>query len=326
MERENPSPAHPLATVVVVGEALVDRVERPGKPVLEHPGGSPANVALTLGRLGHRVHLLTRLGDDERGRSVTEHLSASGVRLLDGSLVSGPTSTALARIGADGAACYDFDLHWELPDPLPPLPPQTLCLHTGSVAALLEPGAAQVLALCRDAGASASISYDPNVRPVLLGPASQMRPQVEALVVLTDVVKLSDEDAGWLSPDDDPELLAAGWLVAGSQHRGPAVVVLTLGADGAVGFCRNGRVEVAPLPVEVADTVGAGDSFSGALIDALAAHGLLGADRRTALRDIDLPTLHDVVALAVAVAAVTVSRPGADPPTRAGLAAQRSGS
>jgi len=324
VESERPHAAEPRVCVVVVGEALVDQVERPGEPVVEHPGGSPANVALTLGRLGHDVHLLTRLGDDERGQDVTRHLDASGVRLLAGSLVTGRTSTALARIGADGAAQYEFDLHWELPDPVPPLPAHALCLHTGSVAALLEPGAAQVVSISQDAGAGATISYDPNIRPVLLGPAAQVRPQVEALVALADVVKLSDEDACWLSPADDPEQLAAGWLVPGSQPRGPAVVVLTRGSAGAVAFCSNGRVEVAPLPVTVSDTVGAGDSFSGALIDALATHGLLGADRRAALRAIDLPTLQDVVTHAVRVAAVTVSRPGADPPTRAELAAQRS--
>ncbi len=304
-------------TVTVVGEALVDIIERPGSVAPEeHPGGSPANVALTLARLGNETHLLTRLGTDPRGARVAEHLADSGVRLVPGSMTEGRTSTAAARLGAGGAATYEFDLHWELPDPLPDLPAGTVCVHTGSIAALLSPGADQVVRWCADARPTATISYDPNLRPSLIGSAEQVRPEVEQLVAGADVVKLSDEDAAWLAPGVDPEALAAGWLGGSDTDGGPAVVVVTRGGKGAVAFCAAGRVEVPQVTVAVADTVGAGDSFSGALIDALATEQLLGAERREALRAISLPGLERVVAHAAKVAAVTVSRPGADPPRR----------
>ncbi len=308
------------ATVTVVGEALVDIIERPGAVApAEHPGGSPANVALTVARLGHDTHLLTRLGTDARGTRVAAHLADSGVRLVPGSMTEARTSTAVARIGAGGAATYEFDLHWELPDPLPEIPPGTVCVHTGSIAALLSPGADQVLRWCAEARHTATISYDPNLRPSLIGTPEQVRPEVEQLVTESDVVKLSDEDAAWLAPGVDPEALAAGWLEGADEEGGPAVVVVTRGGQGAVAFCAAGRVEVPQVTVAVADTVGAGDSFSGALIDGLAAEELLGADRRDALRAISVAALERVVAHAARVAAVTVSRPGADPPRRSEL-------
>lgn len=307
-------------TVTVVGEALVDVIERPGSITpAEHPGGSPANVALTLARLGHDTHLLTRLGSDRRGARIAAHLADSGVRLVPGSMADGRTSTAVARVGADGAATYSFDVRWQLPDPLPDLPAGTTCLHAGSIATLLAPGADQVARWCAAARPSATISYDPNLRPSLFGTVERVRPEVEQLVAGADVVKLSDEDAAWLAPGTDPEALGAGWLGTGQVSSGPALVVVTLGARGAVAFCAAGRVELEPVPVAVADTVGAGDAFSGALIDGLAGEDLLGADRREALCAITLRAAERVVAHAVRVAAITVSRPGADPPTRAEL-------
>lgn len=300
-----------MSTVTVVGEALVDVVIARDGSRTEHPGGSPANVALTLGRLGHDVHLLTRVGDDGRGRRVTEHLAASHVTVLPASVVPGPTTTAIATIGADGAATYEFDLHCDLPSPVPDLAPGSACVHTGSFAALLDGNAATVLDLMTTARRTATTSYDPNIRPGVLGTAEAVRAAVDALVEQADVVKLSDEDAHWLAPGLPPIELARRW-----QRRGPALVVVTRGADGAVAATRAGTVEVASPVTTVADTVGAGDSFSAALVHAVDAMGLLGADRREALRAIDLPATHDVLVLAARVASITVSRPGADPPWR----------
>lgn len=306
--------------VLVVGEALVDIVRTPDGQVKEHPGGSPANVALTLVRLGRTTTLLTRLGDDERGRAVADHLRRAGVFLDPTSFVAGPTSTAAAQLDTDGSATYEFDLVWDLP-PLEEarsemLAAQALCLHTGSIAAVLEPGAARVRQHVEVARRTATISYDPNLRPALMGAAEDVLPLVESLVRLTDVVKLSDEDARWLAPHMSLEDLAEEWLT-----MGPAVVVVTRGGQGARAWSAAGAVDVQGRPVTVADTVGAGDSFSGGLIDALWTADLLGADKRAALAAIDFATLAAVVGHAIAVSAVTVSRPGADPPTRAELAA-----
>lgn len=298
-----------MTGALVVGEALVDVVARPDGTVTEHPGGSPANVAIGLARLGRPTHLLTRLGDDDRGRLVREHLARSGVHLVEGSVTTAPTSVARAVLDAGGVATYTFDLQWSLPRV--PLPTDPLVVHTGSVAAVLQPGAATVERIVLGARHHATVSYDPNLRPDLLGPPLAVRPQVEAMVAASDVVKLSEEDALWLAPGTPPEQLVEQWL-----GTGPALVVLTRGAGGATALCRDGVVEVPSPAVEVADTVGAGDSFTAGLLDALWSAGLLGGALREDLAAIGCPRLRDAVEHAARVAAVTVSRPGADPPRR----------
>lgn len=301
-----------MTGVLVVGEALVDVVVRPGHPPVEHVGGSPANVALGLARLGRETHLLTRFGDDARGHRVREHLEASGVRIVAGSQQGVRTSSAQATLDSSGAATYVFDLEWSLPTT--PLPPEPLAVHTGSIAAVLQPGASTVDRILHGAHHHATISYDPNLRPELMGSPEQMRPHVESLVAGADVVKLSEDDALWICPDDDPVDLVATWL-----RLGPSVVVLTRGAVGALAVCSGGSVTVAAPSIDVVDTVGAGDSFSSGLLDGLWRQGLLGVAARDALGDIQPETLAEVLDHASAVAAVTVSRPGADPPTLADL-------
>ena len=298
--------------VLLVGEALVDIVERLDGTRSEHPGGSPANVALGLARLGRSVHLLTRIGDDRRGRLVREHLASSGVRIAEGSVVAGRTSTATAVLDPTGAASYQFDLDWRLP-PAPDLG-GFRALHTGSIAAFLPPGGDDVLALVVKAAGHLTVSYDPNARPRLMGTARDARRRVERIVTLADVVKVSDEDLTWLAPGEDPEDTAREWLA-----RGPSVVVLTRGGSGAVGFAASGRVAVPSAPVTVADTVGAGDAFMAGLLDHLATADLLGAHRRDALRELDRDTLGATLDQAVRSAAITCTRAGADPPTRAEL-------
>src|SRR3954470_3707780 len=272
--------------VLVVGEALVDIVRRvgaldpPSAEGEEHPGGSPANVALGLGRLGRRVALLPRLGDDPRGRRVRPHLAASAVELVPGTVVAGPTSTATATLDGRGVASYQFVLDWRLPEQVE-LPPAR-ALHTGSIAAFLAPGGDAVLELVRRSAGTMTVSYDPNARPVLMGAAELARRRVEAFVAASDVVKVSDEDLTWLAPGADVLDVARAWLALG-----PALVVVTRGGEGAVAVCRDGDVSVPAPAVDVVDTVGAGDAFTAGLLDALAAADLLGADRRGALHAID---------------------------------------
>lgn len=300
------------AVIVCVGEALVDIIDRQAEATTEeHVGGSPANVALTLGRLGQASHLLTHVGSDERGRRIVEHLADSHVHLIDGSQRAAATSTAKAHIDEAGAASYEFDLGWELPDPLPPLPAGTACVHTGSIAAVLLPGGPQVMTLCEQARGTATISYDPNMRPQIMGSADAVREAVEAFIAVCDIVKMSDEDAAWFEPDTDPEVLAARW-----QQLGPALVVLTRGGDGAVGFTREGRVEVMSQTVDVVDTVGAGDTFSAGLIDGLAYAGLLGAANRGRLQALGSGAAKAIMEHAARLAAVTVARAGANTPWR----------
>ena len=305
-----------MTGVLVVGESLVDIVVRPGRPAAEHVGGSPANVAIGLARLGRETHLLTRFGDDDRGDRVAAHLEASGVRLVDGSRQAGRTSSAQATLDADGAATYSFDLSWALP--VTPLPTEPLAVHTGSIAAVLQPGASTVERILHGAHHHATISYDPNVRPDLMGTPENVRPHVESFVATADVVKLSEDDARYVAPGEDPETLVASWL-----RLGPSVVVLTRGGEGAVAVCAAGRVEVPATRVEVVDTVGAGDSFMSGLIDGLWRASLLGGSARSRLAAIEPEALSTVLTHAAAIAAVTVSRPGADPPALADLPTPR---
>lgn len=302
------------ARVLVVGEALVDVVpDRTGHPQ-DLPGGSPANVAITLGRLGRDVRLVTLLGDDARGAVVCAWLEASGVTVLAQPTASGRTSTAAVTLDATGAASYVFDLDWNLVSV-----PDEECdvFHVGSIGTVLEPGADAVLDAVRARRGRALVSLDPNARPSITPDRTGPVARVEALVSLADVVKVSDEDLEWLHPDSSPVETATRWAGAG-----PGLVIVTRGGEGAVALRHDGTtLEVPGVPVVVADTVGAGDTFSGVLIDSLLALGVSGADGSAALRALSDRDVLEVIATAAIGAAVTVSRPGADPPDRAELTA-----
>lgn len=298
--------------VLVVGEALVDIVQQLDGATAEHPGGSPANVALGLARLGRSADLLTRIGEDARGEVIQQHLAASGVGLVEGSVTPDRTSTATAHLDAAGVAKYDFDIDWRVAA-TPDLRAYR-ALHTGSIAAVLAPGGAAVRRLVEQAHGSLTVSYDPNARPRLMAPPEQTRPSMERFVALADLVKVSDEDLAWLAPGQDPVDVAKGWLTLG-----PAVVVVTFGGDGATAVCAAGRVDVVAPAITVVDTVGAGDSFTSGLVDHLAGADLLGGDRREALHAVSADEVTAMLTHAVRIAAITCSRAGANPPTRAEL-------
>lgn len=302
-----------MPEVLVVGEALVDIVERLDGSVAEHPGGSPANVALGLARLGHEVELLTRIGDDERGLAVLAHLRASGVLVAPESVTGAPTSTATARIDAAGVAAYDFDLDWRLA--ARPVPEGYRALHTGSIAVFVEPGGTDVVDLVRRASSRLTVTYDPNARPALMGDPVAARARVEEIVRHAQVVKVSDEDLAWLTSGEDPQDVARQW-----QKSGPALVVVTRGGAGAFAVFGNGEVAVPGAEVTVVDTVGAGDSFMGALLDHLARHDLLGAAAHPRLHALTEDDVRAMVEHAVLVAGITCSRAGANPPTAGELA------
>jgi fructokinase len=302
---------------VVVGEALVDLVgQRGGRTLAVHPGGSPANVALGLGRLGVPVTLMTRLGRDSFGEMVRQHLEASGVRVEGGPAEGTDTSLAIAMLAA-GVASYDFRITWDVGD-FPPLPVEARCLHTGSLATALVPGRDRVIDLVQreHERRRVTISYDPNARPALLGEPERARPDIERLVTLSDVVKVSDEDLAWLYPGRNDEEIAREWL-----ESGPALVIVTRGGAGVYALSAHVELRRGAVPIDLVDTVGAGDSFTSGLLDGLQRADLLGAARRDALAAIDHATLASVTEEAAMIAAITCSRPGADPPTRAELEA-----
>jgi fructokinase len=214
---------------------------------------------------------------------------------------------------AAGVASYDFRITWDVAN-LAPLPVETRALHTGSLATVLQPGKASVLDLMQreHERGRVTISYDPNVRPALLGDAASARPEIERLVGLCDVVKVSDEDLRWLYADRRDEDVAQDWLALG-----PALVVVTRGGAGVYALAADLELRRPAVPIDLVDTVGAGDSFTSGLLDGLHRADLIGGARRDALAVIDEATLASVVDAAALIAAITCSRPGADPPTRA---------
>lgn len=297
--------------LLVIGEALVDIVTDSAGETAEHVGGSPANVAVGLARLDHPVDFATCLGRDERGERIAAHLRRHGVRVLPESFGESPTSTAVATLDSAGAATYEFDLHWDLPALVPK--PGTGHVHTGSIGTILEPGAAQVLATLRAAQPGATISYDPNIRPGIMGDLGQVREQVEELIALTDVVKASEDDLALLYAGLPIHEVMARWVVLGAS-----VTVVTLGGAGvAFRTAADSRVsEEATRAERVVDTVGAGDSFMAGLVSGLVGSGLLGDPAaRDRLRRATLEAVRPAIARGLATSGVTVGRAGAYAPS-----------
>lgn len=295
---ESRGPSRPLLDVVVVGEALIDVVTSP-EGTSEYPGGSPANVAYGLGRLGINTGLLTAIGDDERGAAIERHLHSAGVTLLPGSYSLGRTASATATIAPDGSASYDFDITWALEPVAPAYVPKVL--HTGSIATFLAPGADAVKSLLQQSRHECTITYDPNIRPALLGSHAEAISIFEDLVQLTDVVKLSDEDARWLYPRKDLDGTAEHLLGLGAQ-----LAVITQGSQGSLVATAATQLNIPSVTSGVADTIGAGDSYMAALILGLITRGTDG---------LAPAVLEQLGRTASVAAAITVRRPGANPPT-----------
>lgn len=298
-----------MSSALVVGEALVDIVR--GAASGEHPGGSPANVAVALARLQRDVRLATSFADDRLGEVLSVHLEGAGVRLAGDPRILERTSSAVATIGEGGAASYEFDLRWEVERPDVG---DAVVLHTGSLAAVMAPGADVIADLVAEERERVSITYDLNARPAATGTGSDIQDRAERLMRLADVVKASDEDlaATWpgLSTTEAAERV---------RELGATAVVVTEGAAGAFALTPVGEIRVPARAVEVADTIGAGDSFCAAMIDGLWSAGVLGADNRDRLAGLDLAGWEAVLERCARAAAIAVSRPGADPASLAEL-------
>lgn len=285
--------------VLVIGEALIDIVEGDAGD-RELVGGSPANVAVGLARQGHAVRLLTRLGRDERGKRIAAQVESSGATVADESWTDAATSTARARLRADGSAEYDFAIDWSIPAVQVG---DADAVHTGSIALFLEPGGTAVLETLQHAAGRALVTLDPNVRPALVGEHRTAHARFVAAARAADIVKLSDEDAAWLFPGLVPEQ-----VLAEIAAYGPRIAVITRGGEGALGLGPGGITEVEPFPVDVADTIGAGDAYMASLISSALDDPLLFTSE---------PAFERALRRAAVMAGITVSRPGANPPTRA---------
>lgn len=303
--------------VLVVGEALIDVVTRVGGGTGEHVGGSLLNVACGLARLEHRTSLVSWWAHDAHGELIAQAVGASGAEVEPGSDAARATSVAQATLDAEGRATYVFDLTWDLPE-VGDLDTVSH-VHTGSIGATLEPGGTKVVELIRRVRERATISYDPNVRPTIMGSADEARDRIETLVALADVVKASDEDLAWLYPGMPVETALRDWV-----GLGPTLAVCTRGPLGAYAVLRGSRdlLVVPPNPVPLVDTVGAGDSFMAGLVSGLVDAGLLGdAAARARLAAATWGDVSSALHRAVVTSSITVSHAGAYAPDRSEVAA-----
>lgn len=308
-----------MTTIAVVGEVVADAVLPVGgirggaAHLTVHPGGGPANVAITLARLGTTARLAARLSDGSLGALCRDHLAASGVDLSTSVAAPEPATLAIARLADDGSARYEFyvqgtaDWQWtdaELAPVIAGAPDVPLALHTGSLALVLQPSGSAIEQLLTAARPAMTVSLDPNLRPSLVDPVLY-RSRIDQWAALADIVRLSEDDLDLLWPGSTPE------DAADRLHRaGVRLAVISLGAAGAFASLDGTHVRVPVAGTSVVDTVGAGDSFHGGLLHFLGNAGHLGGRLDT----LTPQGLDDALQYAGRVAAVTVSRAGANPP------------
>jgi fructokinase len=292
-------------SIWVCGEVLIDLL--PGTPDrIAVVGGGPANTAKSLGRLGHDVQFIDGISTDNYGVAARKELIGDNVK-LDLALTSDkPTCLAIVSLGPDGGATYefkidgtatfDFSLDW-LPDPAKHKPS---VLHIGTLVTIIEPGASVLYDWAMQVAEFAPIIFDPNIRPSVMGDREKYQAAVEKWAAISSAIKVSDDDLKWLYPDEEKEDVCRRWV-----KDGAALVVMTRGANGMVGFTEFGREEVPGVKIEVADTVGAGDTVGAVVVEAMINDGIMALEG---------DKLKSVLTRAAAAAAITVSRKGAQPP------------
>ena len=297
--------------ILVAGEALVDLVVSDWA-ILPSPGGGPYNTARALGRLGASVGFLGRLSEDYFGRMLANVLAESGVSLDYTTRGPEPSALAIAHRSTDGEAAYSFYLGGttfaamgEASFPAPRA--DVRALYAGSIALALEPSASALEALVERESDRRIVVLDPNVRAAAITDHDGFRARFERCCRAAHIVKLSASDASWLFPDLGHDEVATRLL-----DLGPDLVVMTLGADGAIASTHLARSRVRSQRIDLADTIGAGDAFGAGLLVALEERGVLARGRLAVLADSDLEY---VLGFASAVAALTCARSGAETPT-----------
>lgn len=300
--------------ILCCGEALIDFLPRKaeGGATAYQPfcGGSVFNTAIALGRLGVPVGLYAGLSTDFFGDMLQEGLKASGVSLKHAKVWDKPSTLAFVKL-AGGHARYSFfddnsagrmltRRDW------PKLGRSVQALHFGSISLIPEPGGDTLEGLLKREARSRVISLDPNIRPGMIRDRRAHLARLHRMIALADIVKVSDEDVSWMTGKDDLEAAARKWLKLGAS-----IVVVTRGGKGVTAFTASGAHSQPAHKVKVADTVGAGDTFTAGFLAALRAAKRLDKKKLAAIAGGDLGA---ALAFAARAAAVTCSRPGADPP------------
>ena len=259
---------------LVVGEALVDVVRGRDGSERDHAGGSSANAAVAMSRLGRQVWFASAWADDAHGALLASHLADNDVRLAVDPVVLERTATAVATLAEDGSASYAFDIEWRVPAVSLPGHVVPGVVVYGSIGAALVPGADDVHALVADARARALTVFDVNARPAITGTGEAVVARAERMARLADVVKASDEDLEALWPGRTHREVASH-LMAG----GAAAVVVTRGGEGVTWYAAEEELTVPAPSVDVVDTIGAGDTVTAAVVDALWGLGVVGRAR-----------------------------------------------
>lgn len=309
--------------IVVAGEALVDMVpvgDDELAPLAPKLGGGPYNVAVALGRLDVPTSFLSRVSTDHFGEQLIKRLHASNVET--GLVQRGPENTTLAVVGLaeDGSARYAFYVDGtadRLVEDPGPLPEDAKAVSFGTLSLVLEPGASVYETVLRRESKRLLTALDPNIRAGLIDDPGAYRKRFRSWLPDVGLLKVSIEDAQWLAETSDVIEIARTWI-----SQGPAAVVLTKGGDGLSVITATDQVDVPPVKVDVADTIGAGDTVQGALLAWLHDHEALSAEKVRALTNDEWA---DALAYAGAAAAITCSRAGAEPPFASELTAALGG-
>jgi fructokinase len=295
-------------SIWVCGEVLIDLIPiTPGSTErAPHVGGGPANTAKALARLGHDVYFIDGISSDAYGEMSRDELLADEVKLDLAHRSELPTALAIVSLDNNGGASYEFKLEqsatfdysltW-LPDPSRYQPN---VLHIGTLATVIQPGADILYDWALQVAEFAPIVFDPNIRPAVMSDRDLYEAAIEKWAAISSVIKVSDDDLAWLFPESSLDEVAERWV-----RDGAALVVITRGSQGLIGFTQDGAVEVPGVKVEVADTVGAGDTVGAIIVEAMVEKGILSLTG---------DVLQEVLHRAAKAASITCSRPGAQPP------------
>ncbi|GLO78265.1 carbohydrate kinase family protein [Sulfitobacter pontiacus] len=302
--------------ILCCGEALIDMVAAPSLDGLDgfvpHSGGAVFNTAIALGRLGARAGMLTGLSRDMFGDQLADALKASDVDTTHIIRSERPSTLAFVKL-EDGQASYSFFDENSAgrmirPEDMPALPSDVTALFFGGISLASDPSASAYAALLERQGGSRAVMIDPNIRPLFITDAEGYRRRMAAMISQADIVKVSDEDLNWLNPAP----LTQAEKISAMLDTGPSVVIVTQGAEGAIATLADGTsIAVPAAKTNVVDTIGAGDTFNAGFLAKLSELDLLTPE---ALGTLDLDALRDAMTYGARVAAITVSRAGANPP------------
>jgi fructokinase len=310
--------------ILCAGEALIDMIPTPTlsdrEGFVPHTGGAVFNTAVALGRLGARSGLLCGISTDLFGQQLMTALVASHVDVTHVIRSDRPTTLAFVQL-TDGHATYSFFDENSAgrmigTDDIPPLSDDVTALYCGGISLACEPGAETYAHLVQTEGTDRAVMLDPNIRPGFIQDSARYRARLTRVLALSDIVKVSDEDLNWIFPGPEPLTAKIDML----RDAGPKIVIMTRGGAGVTAILPDGaEITVPAQRVEVVDTVGAGDTFNAGVLAHLSENGLL---TRSTLRSLSADDLTAALRFGARVAAVTVSRAGANPPWREELSEQ----